>query len=135
MFYDTVDAHPFPPLTYVPAYPQYQGMQVAPAEIEAHLLTHPSVADCAVIPIPDDSAGEVPKAFVVKSVTVRLEADEASIKRDIQKHVEEHKSRHKWLKGGVEFIDAIPKSPSGKILRRLLRDKERERRITGRARM
>lgn len=48
--------------------------------------------------------------------------------REIQKHVEEHKARHKWLKGGVEFIDEIPKSPSGKILRRLLRDKEREAR-------
>lgn len=48
------------------------------------------------------------------------------IKRDISKHVEKHKARHKWLKGGVEFIDEIPKSPSGKILRRLLRDKEKE---------
>jgi|SRR5579862_848168 len=110
-------------------------MQVAPAEIEAHLLTHPSVADCAVIPVPHDSAGEVPKAFVVKSATVCSETNEASIKRDIQKHVEEHKSRHKWLSGGVEFIDVIPKSPSGKILRRLLRDKERERRTKERARM
>jgi acyl-coenzyme A synthetase/AMP-(fatty) acid ligase len=48
--------------------------------------------------------------------------------REISKHVEEHKSRHKWLKGGIEFIDVIPKSPSGKILRRLLRDKEKEAR-------
>lgn len=50
------------------------------------------------------------------------------VKRDICKHIEQHKSRHKWLKGGVEFIDVIPKSPSGKILRRLLRDKEKEAR-------
>ncbi|KAI9771790.1 MAG: hypothetical protein M1840_001560 [Geoglossum simile] len=112
-----------------------KGMQVAPAEIEAHLLTHPSVADCAVIPIPDDSAGEVPKAFVVAPAGVRLETNEASLKRDIQKHVEDHKSRHKWLKGGVEFIDIIPKSPSGKILRRLLRDRERMGRMRERARM
>lgn len=48
--------------------------------------------------------------------------------RDIQKHVEQHKSHYKWLKGGVEFIDVIPKSPSGKILRRLLRDREKEAR-------
>lgn len=48
--------------------------------------------------------------------------------RQIQKHVEGHKARHKWLKGGVEFLDVIPKSPSGKILRRLLRDREKEAR-------
>jgi acyl-coenzyme A synthetase/AMP-(fatty) acid ligase len=47
------------------------------------------------------------------------------VAREIQKYVEEHKSRHKWLKGGVEFINEIPKSPSGKILRRLLRDREK----------
>lgn len=50
------------------------------------------------------------------------------IAREIQKHVEKDKARHKWLKGGVEFIDEIPKSPSGKILRRMLRDKEKEAR-------
>jgi len=50
------------------------------------------------------------------------------IAREIVKHVEQHKSRHKWLKGGVEFIDVVPKSPSGKILRRLLRDQEKEAR-------
>lgn len=50
------------------------------------------------------------------------------LKGEISKWVESHKARHKWLKGGVEFIDVIPKSPSGKILRRLLRDKEKEAR-------
>lgn len=74
----------------------------------------------------DDAAGELPKAFVVKSPSTGL--DDAATIRAIQKHVEDHKARHKWLKGGVEFLDVIPKSPSGKILRRLLRDKERERR-------
>ena len=105
-----------------------KGLQVAPAELEAHLLSHPSVADCAVIPVPDEAAGEVPKAFVVKSTSVGIEDNDRLIARQIARHVEEHKSRHKWLKGGVEFIDVIPKSPSGKILRRLLRDKEREAR-------
>lgn len=105
-----------------------KGLQVPPAELEAHLLTHPSVADCAVIPVPDDRAGEVPKAFVVKSSSVGLEENDRMVARDICKHVESHKARHKWLKGGVEFIDVIPKSPSGKILRRLLRDKEKEAR-------
>ncbi|OCT54918.1 4-coumarate--CoA ligase-like 7 [Cladophialophora carrionii] len=105
-----------------------KGLQVAPAELEACLLNHPSVADCAVIPVQDDRAGEVPKAFVVKSKSVGLEENDALIKRDIIKYVEKEKARHKWLAGGVEFIDVIPKSPSGKILRRLLRDKEREAR-------
>ncbi|EER27338.1 AMP-binding enzyme, putative [Coccidioides posadasii C735 delta SOWgp] len=103
-----------------------KGLQVAPAELEAHILSHPNVADCAVIPVPDDSAGELPKAFVVKSSSAG--SDDTATIRAIMKHVEDHKARHKWLKGGVEFLDVIPKSPSGKILRRLLRDKEREAR-------
>jgi len=109
-----------------------KGLQVAPAELEAHLLTHPSVADCAVIPIPDDASGEVAKAYVVKSLSVGAEENDKVTARGIAKYVEDHKARHKWLKGGVEFIDVIPKSPSGKILRRLLRDKEKEaRRVNG----
>ncbi|KAI2637667.1 acetyl-CoA synthetase-like protein [Hypomontagnella submonticulosa] len=104
-----------------------KGHQVAPAELEAHLLSHPDVNDCTVIPVPDEGAGEVPKAFVVKSASAASKSDE-EVARDICKWVEDHKARYKWLKGGVEFIDAIPKSPSGKILRRLLKDKEREKR-------
>ena len=103
-----------------------QGLQVAPAELEAHLLTHPAVADCAVIAIPDEAAGEVPKALVVKSPSAN--PDDEAARSAIIKHVEEHKARHKWLKGGVGFLDMIPKSPSGKILRRLLRDREKEAR-------
>ena len=91
-------------------------------------MLNSAVADAAVIPIHDDAAGEVPKAFVVKSSSVGLEDNDRMVKREIQKHVEQHKARHKWLRGGVEFIDEIPKSPSGKILRRKLRDQEREAR-------
>lgn len=98
---------------------------MAPAELEAHLLTHPDVADCAVIAVPDDAAGEVPKAIVVKSASAG--SDDTAV-HAIKKYVEEHKARHKWLKGGVRFVDAVPKSPSGKILRRLLRDQEKEAR-------
>lgn len=105
-----------------------KGLQVAPAELEAHLLDHPAVADACVIPVPDEAAGEIPKAYVVKSSSVGLEDNDRMLIRDIQKHVEKEKARHKWLKGGVEFIDVIPKSPSGKILRRMLRDREREAR-------
>ena len=114
--------------TMFPVLTLTQGLQVAPAELEACLLNHPAVGDCAVIPVLDDRAGEVPKAFVVKSSTVGLEENEKMLARDIMKHVEKEKARHKWLAGGVEFLDVIPKSPSGKILRRLLRDKERENR-------
>jgi acyl-coenzyme A synthetase/AMP-(fatty) acid ligase len=81
-----------------------------------------------VIAVPDDRAGEVPKAFVVKSSSVGLEDNDRMVAREIAKRVEEQKARHKWLKGGVEFVDVIPKSPSGKILRRLLRDQEKAKR-------
>jgi len=103
-----------------------KGLQVAPAELEAHLLTHPAVNDCVVIGIPSEREGEVPKAFVVKAPGA-IEDSDALLKRQIAQHVEKHKSNHKWLRGGVEFIEAVPKSPSGKILRRLIRDQERER--------
>ncbi|MCJ1307613.1 hypothetical protein MMC25_001260 [Agyrium rufum] len=106
-----------------------KGHQVAPAELEAHLLTHPSVADCAVISIPDAEAGEAPRAYVVKDASnVGLEDNDRMVKRDIQKHVEKDKARYKWLKGGVVFVDTIPKSASGKILRRMLRDMDKEKR-------
>ncbi|KAL0940147.1 AMP-binding enzyme [Colletotrichum truncatum] len=99
-----------------------KGHQVAPAELEACLLGHPSVADCAVIPIPDERSGEIPKAYVVKSGECTA--------NDIQEYVKTQKAPHKWIKGGVEFVDVIPKSPSGKILRRLLRDREKQRRAS-----
>lgn len=96
--------------------------------MEAHLLTHPAVADAAVIAVYDEAAGELPKAFVVKSASVDAEESDRMLIREIQKHVEQHKARYKWLKGGVEFVESIPKSASGKILRRMLRDKEKEAR-------
>ena len=105
-----------------------KGFQVAPAELEAHLLTHPAVSDCAVIPVPDDRAGELPKAYVAKSASLNTQIDNGLLARDIQMHVEKHKAQYKWLGGGVEFIDSIPRSPSGKILRRLLKSKDREAR-------
>ncbi|KAH7148196.1 hypothetical protein EDB81DRAFT_855975 [Dactylonectria macrodidyma] len=102
-----------------------KGHQVAPAELESHLLAHPAVDDCAVVQVADDSAGELPKAFVVKSALVQSESDE-KVSQEIHKHFKDHKAHYKWLKGGIEFIEAIPKSPSGKILRRLLRDREKQ---------
>ncbi|KAI9452556.1 phenylacetyl-CoA ligase [Lactarius psammicola] len=105
-----------------------RGFQVAPAELEGHLLTHPDVADSCVVGVPDEFSGEVPLAFVVLSADAAKRASEseaaaAKIKAIISKHVADHKVAYKKLAGGVEFIDAIPKNPSGKLLRRVLRDK------------
>ena len=80
-----------------------------------------------MISVPDERDGEAPKAFVVIPASMASRKDE-EIAAEIIKHVQDHKAHYKWLKGGVEFIDAIPKSPSGKILRRLLRDREKEAR-------
>jgi acyl-CoA synthetase (AMP-forming)/AMP-acid ligase II len=97
---------------------KYKGFQVAPAELEAILLTHPAVADAAVIPCPDEEAGEVPKAFVV----LKAEATADEILGFIATRVAPFK-KIRYL----EFTDKIPKSASGKILRRVLIERERER--------
>lgn len=97
---------------------KYKGFQVAPAELEALLLTHPDVADAAVIPCPDDECGEVPKAYVVLKGGATAE--------EIMDFVSARVAPHKRIRD-IEFIDKIPKSPSGKILRRLLVQAERER--------
>ena len=97
---------------------KYKGCPVAPAELEALLLTHPAVADVAVIPSPDDEAGEVPKAFVVTRAEVTPE--------ELMAFVAERVAPTKRVRR-LEMIDQIPKSPSGKILRRVLVDRERKR--------
>jgi len=96
-----------------------RGFPVAPAELEALLLTHPAVADAAVIRVPVDESGELPRAHVF------IKADEESQKttdEDVSRFVEENVAAYKRLKGGATFVDAVPKSASGTILRRLLRD-------------
>lgn len=95
-----------------------KGIGVAPAELEDLLLGHPKVEDCAVLSIPDKRAGERPKAYVV--LKSGHKHDEA-VGLEILRHVQERKVRHKWVRE-VEFTDEIPKSASGKILRRVLRD-------------
>ena len=95
---------------------KYKGFQVPPAELEAVLLTHPCIADAAVIPYPDDEAGEVPKAIVVLKEPVEPKA--------ILEYVSERVAPHKRIRH-LEFTDKIPKSPSGKILRRVLVDAEK----------
>jgi acyl-CoA synthetase (AMP-forming)/AMP-acid ligase II len=97
---------------------KFKGLQVAPAELEAVLLTHPAVADAAVIPSADLEAGEVPKAFVV----LRGEADPEEILAYVAARVAPYKRIRR-----LEFVDVIPKSAAGKILRRVLVERERAR--------
>lgn len=91
--------------------------QVPPAELESLLISHSAIEDAAVIGVPDDRAGELPKAFVVKK------ANEEITEEEIVKYIEERVAPHKTLRGGVEFIDKIPRSLSGKILRRELKER------------
>jgi acyl-CoA synthetase (AMP-forming)/AMP-acid ligase II len=91
--------------------------QVAPAELEALLVTHPAVADAAVIGVPDAEAGELPKAFIVP----RGAADSDEIMAFVAERVAPYKKVRL-----IEFIDQIPKSASGKILRRVLRERQLE---------
>ncbi|CAG9134697.1 unnamed protein product [Plutella xylostella] len=96
---------------------KYKGYQVPPAQIEAELLKHPAVRDAAVVGRPDKAAGEVPVAFVVRQPGSEVSGEE------IQEYVASKVSNPKRLRGGVRFIDEIPKNPSGKILRRILKDR------------
>lgn len=95
---------------------KYKGYQVPPAELEAILVAHPSISDAAVIPSPDEEAGEVPKAFVVLKEPLSEE--------EIMSYVAEKVAPHKKIRR-LEIVDEIPKSASGKILRRVLVEKER----------
>ncbi|KAJ3830641.1 phenylacetyl-CoA ligase [Lentinula raphanica] len=107
-----------------------RGFQVAPAELEGCILDHPDVTDidACVVGIPDDYSGEVPLAFVVlteeASTRVQRGVEEgAKVKASIHKHVSDNKVYYKRLAGGIEFCSTIPKNPSGKLLRRVLREK------------
>lgn len=95
---------------------KYKAFQVPPAELEGLLLTHPDVADAAVIGIPDEEAGELPKAFVV------LKPGHDTTPEALMEFVAGHVAHYKQVRI-VEFVHEIPKSASGKILRRLLRDR------------
>lgn len=103
---------------------KYKGFQVAPAELEGLLASHPMIDDVAVLGIyNNDRATEEPRAYVVPAASV-----EASKKTedDIVAWLAAKVANHKRLRGGVRFVDAIPKSPSGKILRRVLKVRAQE---------
>ncbi|KIX09206.1 uncharacterized protein Z518_00285 [Rhinocladiella mackenziei CBS 650.93] len=91
-----------------------KGLQVAPAEIEQTLLTHPAIADAAVVGEKRQD-GEYPKAFVV-----RAPRSQEITAKEVQDFVEGRLSKHKWLTAGVYFLDTIPRTPSGKVIRRQL---------------
>ena len=97
---------------------KYKGYQVPPAELEALLLTHDAIADAAVIPVPDEDAGEIPKAYVVRK------PDHDLSEQDVMDFVASRVAAYKKVRL-VAFTDAIPKSASGKILRRLLVEQDR----------
>jgi acyl-CoA synthetase (AMP-forming)/AMP-acid ligase II len=101
---------------------KYKGYQIAPAELEALLLTHSAITDAAVIPVKDEEAGEVPKAFVVTTGSITPE--------EVSRYVAERVAPYKKVRA-VEIIDEIPKAPSGKILRRVLIERERSAAVAG----
>ena len=97
-----------------------RGFSVAPAELEGVLTAHPSIVDAAVIAKVDDGGNEQPKAIVVLRQGHKMTED------DVQAHMKEHVARYKQLTGGVQFAESIPKLPSGKILKRVLREQEKQ---------
>ena len=97
---------------------KYKGLQVAPAELEASLISHPEIADAAVVGVESENQGtEVPRAYVVRKQGANVSAE------DIKNFVKSNLASHKQLRGGVVFVSEIPKSASGKILRKELRAK------------
>ena len=103
---------------------KYNAQQVAPAELEDIIQSHPAVLDAAVIGAPDEAAGEIPMAFVVRKDGACLDAAE------LMSFVAARVAPHKKVRA-VEFIDEIPKSPAGKILRRVLKEAVRARHAAG----
>lgn len=93
-----------------------KGFQVPPAELEEILRSHPDIADAAVIGIPDERSGEIPRAYVVSKNSKISE-------KDVKEYVAKKVAKYKRLEGGVEFITAIPKNNTGKVLRRELKKK------------
>lgn len=93
-----------------------KGFQVAPAELESVIRDHPDVADAGVIGIQHPITGEAPKAFIVVKTGSKVKAD------DIKDYVASRVASYKRLTGGVVFVDKVPRTNSGKLLRRELRN-------------
>jgi len=102
---------------------KYKGFQVPPAELEAVLLQHPDIADAAVVGVESkEEATELPRAYIVPARAVS-DQDRASFAMNVQEWISSRVAAHKRLRGGVILINQVPKSASGKILRRELRER------------
>ncbi|KAJ5618100.1 AMP dependent ligase/synthetase [Penicillium hordei] len=99
-----------------------KGIQVAPVEIEAQLLNHPAVDEAAVIGVQHDEAGERPFAFVVRSRQVDTVMDEQTLREALAAHIQNTLSEPFWLRENIRFLEAIPKSHSGKALKFQLKE-------------
>lgn len=108
-----------------------RGFQVAPAELESELTAHPEIIDAAVIGIRESEEVELPRAYVVLREGSTLTEDQ------VKKFMADKLARYKALTGGVKFVDAIPKLPSGKILKRILREtaKKEDQEKSGKSRL
>ncbi|KAK5118876.1 hypothetical protein LTR62_000086 [Meristemomyces frigidus] len=111
---------------------KYKGQQVAPAELENVLFTHPQIKEAAVvgIPAPDDPGTDLPRAYVVPQ-----ESENALTEDDVKRWVKERLAPYKQLRGGVVFVDEIPKNAIGKFLRRELRDRAKKEVLSNKAKL
>lgn len=104
---------------------KYKGFQVPPAELESVLLTHPDIADAAVIGVESaKEATELPRAYIThaRPESLQSQAQKDAFSRSVQAWIQSKVARHKYLRGGVVVVEAIPKSAAGKLLRRQLRE-------------
>lgn len=99
-----------------------KGFQVAPSELEDLLRKHEKVSDCAVIGVPSEESGEVPRAYIVPKTKDITEAE-------IHEYLKPQIATFKQIRGGIEFRSAIPKAPSGKILRRELSEEYKKKNL------
>jgi acyl-CoA synthetase (AMP-forming)/AMP-acid ligase II len=107
----------------------YKGLQVVPSELEGKLLEHSAVADACVVGVwVEEHATELPVAFVVVSAEAK-DFHLHKLTKEIHQHINAKVAHHKRLRGGIIFVDAIPKSPSGKILRRELKETVKSRKL------
>jgi acyl-CoA synthetase (AMP-forming)/AMP-acid ligase II len=93
-----------------------RGLQVSPVEVEAYLSTHPAIADVTVVSIPNEAAGELPIAFIVKSPEAKARSDR-ELKDEIHEFVAQELADFKRLAGGIEFVDSLPKTAAAKTQR------------------